>query len=319
MAADEGGQQPVLDDSVFVQFSGSQTGTGTASWRIGTTSALAVSLEEGNGAGVQGWGWNDNAYGSLAAPIYFAASGTQTIRIQVREDGVSIDQIVLSAARYVNTSPGALKNDTTILTDTGGSGNGGGGGGTVTSGINEIVLHANAATAMIGNWSPVGDSSAADAVRLWNPDAGAAKLTMASASPASYFEATFTADGGKPYHLWLRLKADNDSWKNDSSFVQFSESLSATGIPIWRIGTSDAASVSLEEGNGAGEQGWGWNDNAYGTLGAPVYFSGGSQTVRIQVREDGVSIDQIVLSAVKYLNTSPGSLKNDKTILPATP
>jgi hypothetical protein len=39
----------------------------------------------------------------------------QTIRIQQREDGVSIDQIVLSPSRYRTTSPGALKNDRTIL------------------------------------------------------------------------------------------------------------------------------------------------------------------------------------------------------------
>ena len=47
--------------------------------------------------------------------MYFAASGTQTIRIQVREDGLSLDQIVLSADRYLTVAPGATKNDVTIL------------------------------------------------------------------------------------------------------------------------------------------------------------------------------------------------------------
>ena len=47
--------------------------------------------------------------------IYFANSGTHTLRIQVREDGLSIDQIVLSPNTYLNSSPGLLKNDTTIL------------------------------------------------------------------------------------------------------------------------------------------------------------------------------------------------------------
>ena len=37
--------------------------------------------------------------------------------------------------------------------------------------------------------------------------------------------------------------------------------------------------------------------------------------LRIQVREDGVSIDQIVLSAVKYRTTRPGTAKNDTLIL----
>jgi endonuclease/exonuclease/phosphatase family metal-dependent hydrolase len=37
------------------------------------------------------------------------------MRVQRREDGVSIDQIVLSASNYVNAAPGAPKYDTTII------------------------------------------------------------------------------------------------------------------------------------------------------------------------------------------------------------
>jgi hypothetical protein len=48
--------------------------------------------------------------------IYFQTTGLQTIRIQTREDGFSIDQIVLSPQSYLNSSPGALKNDNIILT-----------------------------------------------------------------------------------------------------------------------------------------------------------------------------------------------------------
>ena len=44
-------------------------------------------------------------------------SGPQTIRIQGREDGLSIDQIVLSPALYLTTAPGAVRNDTTILSE----------------------------------------------------------------------------------------------------------------------------------------------------------------------------------------------------------
>jgi hypothetical protein len=47
--------------------------------------------------------------------IYFAGDGVQRLRIQTREDGLSIDQIVLSPDRYLTASPGALKNDNTIL------------------------------------------------------------------------------------------------------------------------------------------------------------------------------------------------------------
>jgi endonuclease/exonuclease/phosphatase family metal-dependent hydrolase len=47
--------------------------------------------------------------------IYFATSGTHTIRVQAREDGLAIDQIVLSAQSYLSASPGAFRNDSTIL------------------------------------------------------------------------------------------------------------------------------------------------------------------------------------------------------------
>jgi hypothetical protein len=79
---------------------------------------LALSERPGgdcSGCGEQGWGWNDNGYGYLAEPIYFATAGPQTIRVLRREDGISINQVVLSAGRFLNSAPGAAKNDTTIV------------------------------------------------------------------------------------------------------------------------------------------------------------------------------------------------------------
>ena len=115
----------------------------------------------------------------------------------------------------------------------------------------------------------------------------------------------------------MRSQATDDHWTNDSAFVQFSDSVNASGSPIWRIGSDSATYVSLEDCSGCGEQGWGWNDNAYGGVAAPIYFAtSGLQTIRVLRREDGISIDQIVLSAGTYLNTSPGLTKNDTTIVP---
>jgi hypothetical protein len=74
-------------------------------------------LEDCSGCGLQAWGWNDNAYGSGAPGplVYFAKDGNQTLRIQTREDGLSLDQIVLSAERYLTDAPGKTKNDDTIV------------------------------------------------------------------------------------------------------------------------------------------------------------------------------------------------------------
>jgi len=110
------------NDSAFVQFSGSVDSAGAAVFRIGTTAATMFNLEECTGCGLSAWGWNDNLFQGLGPLIYFATSGTQTIRVQLREDGLAIDQIVLSPQQYLNNSPGATKNDNTILTKSNGSG-----------------------------------------------------------------------------------------------------------------------------------------------------------------------------------------------------
>lgn len=103
------------NDSFYVQFSGAVNAQGVAANRIGTTNALSLILEDRSGANVLGWGWNDNAYAGFGAPIYFGQTGLQTLRIQQREDGLSIDQIVISPVQYFTESPGLLKNDTTIV------------------------------------------------------------------------------------------------------------------------------------------------------------------------------------------------------------
>jgi hypothetical protein len=103
------------NDSFYVQFSGLVDAQGSAAHRIGTTTAMSVILEDAGNANVLGWGWQDNAYGGFGAALYFEQTGLQTLRIQQREDGLSIDQIVISPSVYLAASPGLLKNDTTIV------------------------------------------------------------------------------------------------------------------------------------------------------------------------------------------------------------
>jgi hypothetical protein len=180
----------------------------------------------------------------------------------------------------------------------------------------DIVLYATEATRVAGAWSLVADPSAAGGARMSNPDANAAKLAAALAGPANYFELTFQAEAGVAYHLWLRGKAVNNYWGNDSVYVQFSGSVDASGAAINRIGTSGAAAVSIEDGSNAGLSGWGWADDSYGGFASPMYFAtSGAQTIRIQVREDGVSLDQVVLSADRFAAAAPGAAKNDATVL----
>ena len=41
---------------------------------------------------------------------------------------------------------------------------------------------------------------------------GAPKLAAPLANPANYFELTFTVQANVPYHLWARIKAENNYW-----------------------------------------------------------------------------------------------------------
>src|SRR4029079_10133183 len=136
-----------------LQFSDSVNASGTPTWRIGTTSATAVSLEACTGCGAQGGGWNDIGYGTAGTLVACAASGTHTIRIQQREDGLSIDQIVLSPATFLTSAPGANKNDHTILPVS------------PTPDTTEIVKYATEAV-VNGSWQFVEDGTAAGATRI---------------------------------------------------------------------------------------------------------------------------------------------------------
>ena len=373
------------NDSVFLQFSGRVDGSGNAIDRIGTTEAARVSLEEGSGAGVSGWGWNDDLYGGVALPIYFESSGPQTIRIQQREDGVMWDQIVISSALYRSSAPGSTRDDSTIVPATLGTSsaavashiyavpgqypivltvqdsagltasaatsvNVGGAGssigtadaagpysGSVGEAItfdgsnsqaspgaqylwdfgDEVVIHAARMTVQGPRWQKVADGSAAGGTAVYNADWQEPKSAAADASPGSYVEASFRAAPGVPYRLWIRMRADGDDWNNDAIFVQFSGSVDASGSAVNRIGTSGAISVALEEGQGAGLFEWGWADGSYGTVDTPIYFnSDGVQRIRLQQRQDGARIDQIVISADRFATTAPGSVKSDATIVP---
>ena len=182
----------------------------------------------------------------------------------------------------------------------------------------EIVKHTWSG-AVHGSWTLVNDSAAASEMRAYDRNLGRAKVAQALAAPTDYVEFSVFVDETQTYKLWLRGKADGDSWANDSAFVQFTGSLDASGKAAWRIGTTSALAFNLEECSGCGLSGWGWEDDGWGAVnknGVMIRFAeGGWQTIRIQTREDGLSIDQIVLSAEKYAVTRPGTAKNDKTIL----
>ncbi len=185
-----------------------------------------------------------------------------------------------------------------------------------------VVLHAAdvPASSLVGNWVRSADPTAADGIAIWNPDSTVGKIAPALTSPQHYHEVSFPADAGTPYHLWMRLRAQNDYFGNDSLHVQFYDAVDAAGAPLYRVGTSgtgNSAQVVLQESDGGRISGWGWADQGWNGLGGPIYFAaGGTHTLRIQQREDGVMFDQIVLSPDTYAAAPPGRQSDDTTVLP---
>jgi endonuclease/exonuclease/phosphatase family metal-dependent hydrolase len=75
-----------------------------------------VNLERCNSCGSSNWGWQNTGYWlEQKTHIRFATSGRHTLRVQTREDGVDVDQIVLSPVKYLSAAPGSIVNDSTIL------------------------------------------------------------------------------------------------------------------------------------------------------------------------------------------------------------
>jgi hypothetical protein len=102
------------------------------------------------------------------------------------------------------------------------------------------------ATAVRGaDWKRVSASDAAGGAMLLNPDKGAAKRTAALSAPSSYVEFTVNAAAGVPYYLWMRLRASNDAYANDSLYVQFDAAVNAQGAAVARIGTTGGLPIIL--------------------------------------------------------------------------
>jgi len=183
----------------------------------------------------------------------------------------------------------------------------------------EIVIYGSdvASNTLHGSWARTSDVTSPNGIKLATTDAGFAQTDAPLASPTHYFETTFSANAGTPYRIWLRLKALNNSKFNDAVWVQFSDAL-ASGQASYRIGTTSGLLVNLAtDGAAASLNNWGWSNSAY-WLGQPTtvtFTATGTHTIRVQVREDGVQVDQIVISPFNYLNTAPGGPTNDSTIV----
>jgi len=168
-----------------------------------------------------------------------------------------------------------------------------------------------------GNWLIGGDATAAGGNKVFTADNGSPTTSAPLAAPEDYFEASFDAPAATPYAIWLRIRATADSKFNESSWVQFSDAR-ADGGAVYPIGSTSGLLVNLEACSNCGVSNWGWQNGAWWLSQATTvsFAASGRHTIRVQVREDGAQIDQILLSPSQYLMGAPGPVKNDSTIVP---
>ncbi|MGE3511568.1 MAG: carbohydrate-binding protein [Vicinamibacterales bacterium] len=183
----------------------------------------------------------------------------------------------------------------------------------------DVVLYASDVAVAQGNFRQAASSSGANQMMMASTNWGWT-ASSALSTPNDYFEATFSAQANTAYHVWLRMRGASNSKYNESVWVQFNDALSAGGSPIYRIGTSSALLVNLENCSGCGISEWGWQDDGYWTGQSPIvrFPTTGTHRIRVQIREDGVEVDQIVLSPSRYLSSAPGTIVNDNVIVPKT-
>jgi hypothetical protein len=195
--------------------------------------------------------------------------------------------------------------------------------------VSDVVVYASDIPSgnLHGEWVTAADSTSPNGVKLSTPNNGVKNTTNPLAAPVHYVDVPFTATGGTQYTLWLRIKALNNSKDSDSIYVQFSDAL-INGAAAYPIGTTSGLIVNLAtDATASSDMNWGWVDGAYwlGQTATVTFPSTGAHTLRIQVREDGVQVDQIVLSPSRYFNSAascptscggaPGPVSNDTTIV----
>jgi PKD repeat protein len=182
----------------------------------------------------------------------------------------------------------------------------------------DVVIYASdvADSSRFGAWQTAGDSRSPGGVKLTTPDSGF-EANAALPSPQHYFDVNFLADANRTYRIWLRLRARSNLGPNDSVWVQFSDTL-VGGTPAYRMNTTSGLAVNLAtDESGASLRDWGWANSAYWLSQdtAVTFATGGLHTLRVQVRQDGVEVDQIVLSPGEFMNSAPGPPTNDLTIV----
>jgi predicted MPP superfamily phosphohydrolase len=177
----------------------------------------------------RGWGWEDSTiFGPDNGDVYFKDNGAHTIRVQSRQDGVSLDTILLNPYEDIDQMLEAkdFEQIKGLLTS-----------GKILDKYPDLaVISADNIDKqnMFGKWKKERDRSSLCNYRM--DDLPPKKWRMQPlVNPKDYFEAEFHAKKNVKYHVWIRLKAHKGSPFNDSVYLQFSDSVDKHGKERYMI------------------------------------------------------------------------------------
>ena len=177
------------------------------------------------------WGWKDSTHFSPEnGDVFFQNSGKHILRVQSRQHGVLLDTILLNPYKEIDD---ALR-------------------GGDTEGIHRMLKSPEAQEKypelviipssnvrfdrIFGKWRKVPDDSALFRSRMDDLPAQRKWHFQPLMDPENFFEVEVYANRGTKYHVWIRMKAHNGSPKNDSVYLQFSDSSDENGKERYRIG-----------------------------------------------------------------------------------
>jgi len=256
-----------------VQFSDAIDLSQTPVYPIGSTSGLLVNLEYCVGCGLSGWAWQDKAsWLQQTNTIQFTTAGSHTIRIQTREDGVQIDQVVLSPATYLNASPGQASNDSTIVAKT--------------------SAPTSVSSPYSGTPAPLPGQINAETF-----DNGGEGVAYHDTTPANY--------GGQARNTGVDIELSSDGgddigWTAAGEWVNYTVSVAAAGTYNVQLRVASPSGASMHIGFNTASSVWssvsvpatgGWQ--SWTTVSVPIVLGAGVQQMTILFDTGGMNIGYV--------------------------
>ena len=298
------GSNSKYSDSVYAQFSDSVDANGSALYRIGTTSGLAVNLQSCNGCALAGWGWMDGAYWlSQTTTIRFSTSGTHTLRVQTREDGVALDQVVLGASAYLTSAPGQTLNDMTIVPKPSSS--------------------PPASSSPSSTSGPYSGSPAAI------PGAIQAETFDTGGEGVAYHDTTPGNSGGAARQTDVDIENASEGgydigWTAAGEWVNYTVNVASAGSYSLQFRLASPGGASLRVGFNGSNSGWttvtvpatgGWQN--WTTVTVPVTLAGGTQVMTIAFDTGGVNFSYVKAAVNSSITPPPAATSSPYSGSPA--